>query len=80
MRGCAVVGSRRIPASGAHATLRSALRAALRTVRQVAGTPDYERYLEHHAAAHPGQAPLSARAYYADFVNRRFGSGPSRCC
>jgi uncharacterized short protein YbdD (DUF466 family) len=56
------------------------LRAALRAVRQIVGAPDYERYLEHHAACHPGQAPLSAREYYADFVRRRFGGGPPRCC
>jgi uncharacterized short protein YbdD (DUF466 family) len=57
-----------------------ALRRLLRTVREIVGAPDYERYLEHHAASHPDQAPLSAREYYADFVNRRFGSGLPRCC
>ncbi len=40
-----------------------------------------QRYLEHHAACHPGRAPLSPREYYADFVSWRFGSGSStRCC
>ncbi len=57
------------------------LRRAARVVRQVVGAPDYERYLEHHAACHPGAAPLSARQYYAEFVTRRFGgAGPTRCC
>ncbi len=64
--------------------MRSAIEAALRrflgTVRQVVGAPDYERYLRHHATRHPGEVPLSPRAYYADFVTRRFGSGPTRCC
>ncbi len=58
-----------------------AVREFFRTVRQVVGAPDYARYLEHHAACHPDGAPLSPREYYADFVNRRFGSGgPTRCC
>ncbi len=57
------------------------LRRALRVVRQVVGAPDYERYLEHQAACHPGQAPLDRREYYAEFVTRRFGGGTAtRCC
>jgi uncharacterized short protein YbdD (DUF466 family) len=57
------------------------LRRAARVVRQVVGAPDYERYLEHQAARHPGCAPLTPREYYAEFVTRRFGGvGPTRCC
>lgn len=54
--------------------------AVLRVVREVVGAPDYERYLEHHARCHPGAAPLDPRAFYAEFVTRRFGPGPTRCC
>jgi len=56
---------------------------AARVVREVVGAPDYERYLEHHAAHHPGCAPLTPREYYAEFVTRRFGGGgatPTCCC
>ena len=57
------------------------LQDAARLLREVVGAPDYARYLEHHAACHPGEAPLSPREYYAEFVTRRFGSaGPTRCC
>ncbi len=57
------------------------LRRAARVVRQIVGAPDYDRYLEHHAACHPGRMPLSPREYYAEFVTRRFGgAGPTRCC
>ncbi len=56
------------------------LRGVLGVVRQIVGAPDYERYLEHHAACHPERRPLSPREYYADFVIRRFGSGATRCC
>ena len=58
-----------------------ALRRFLGVVRQVVGAPDYERYLERHAACHSGRAPLSPREYYTDFVSWRFGGGgPTRCC
>ncbi len=57
------------------------LRRAARVVRQLVGAPDYDRYLEHHAACHPGVAPLTPREHYLEFVTRRFGSaGPTRCC
>ena len=57
------------------------LRGAARVVREVVGAPDYERYLEHQAAHHPGCEPLTKRQYYGKFVIRRFGSGrPTGCC
>jgi len=57
------------------------LRSALAVLRQIVGAPDYQRYLAHQRAHHPGRAPLSPREYYADFVRWRFGSGaPTRCC
>jgi uncharacterized short protein YbdD (DUF466 family) len=58
------------------------LRGFLRAVRQVVGAPDYATYVEHHAARHPGCAPLSPREFYADFLTWRFGGGgsPTRCC
>ena len=49
-------------------------------LRQIAGAPDYRRYLEHHAACHPGLPPLSPREHYAEVVTRRFGGGATRCC
>jgi uncharacterized short protein YbdD (DUF466 family) len=61
-------------------SVRTFVRQSSRVLRQVVGAPDYERYLEHHARSHPGEAPLSRRAYYADFVSWRFGPGPTRCC
>jgi uncharacterized short protein YbdD (DUF466 family) len=60
--------------------VRRSWRAALAAVRQVVGAPDYGRYLEHHAACHPGETPMTPREYYADFVRRRFEGGPKRCC
>jgi len=62
------------------AVVRSFMRRCLCVVREVVGAPDYDRYLEHHARCHPGTAPLDRRGYYAEFVTRRFGPGPTRCC
>lgn len=61
--------------------VRPGLRRLLAALRQIVGAPDYERYVAHCAERHPGRAPLSPRAYYAEFVTRRFGAGgPARCC
>jgi uncharacterized short protein YbdD (DUF466 family) len=62
------------------AVVRAFVRRVPRVVREVVGAPDYERYLEHHARCHPGSAPLDRRTFYAEFVSRRFGPGPTRCC
>ncbi|MGD0485019.1 MAG: YbdD/YjiX family protein [Gemmatimonadales bacterium] len=62
------------------ATVRAGIARVLRVVRQVVGAPDYERYLEHHSRCHAETAPLDRRAFYAEFVSRRFGPGPTRCC
>jgi len=69
-RGCAA----------AQVALRAFVRGLPSVVRQVVGAPDYERYLEHHARCHAGAAPLDRRAFYAEFISRRFGPGPTRCC
>jgi uncharacterized short protein YbdD (DUF466 family) len=58
--------------------LRRAMAAALRWLRAVSGDDAYERYLAHHARAHPG-APLSRRAFYAQREAAKWG-GISRCC
>jgi len=60
--------------------VRRSLGGLLAVVRQIVGAPDYGRYLVHHAACHPGTAPLSAREHYLEFVSRRFGGGATRCC
>ena len=60
--------------------VRGALRGLLGVVRQIVGAPDYQRYLDHHAASHPGTPPLTPREHYAEFVTRRFGGGATRCC
>lgn len=60
--------------------LRAAFRRALATLRRVAGMPDYQAYLAHHASHHPQTAPQSEREFFAAFVAARYGNGPTRCC
>jgi uncharacterized short protein YbdD (DUF466 family) len=48
---------------------------------RVIGAPDYEAYLTHHAARHPGTAPMAERQYVNMFIERRFdGRNAGRCC
>jgi len=61
-------------------TLRRHARDVLRGWRQIVGIPDYERYLEHRAARHPGEDVLSRREFFARAIDRRYGHGGTRCC
>ena len=55
-------------------------RAARQACRQVLGIPDYERYLTHAAATHPGAPVLSEREFFARDIDRRYGRNGPRCC
>lgn len=50
-----------------------------RYLRRLSGDDAYERYLAHHAAAHPGEAPLSRREFFQQEQERKWG-GIRRCC
>jgi uncharacterized short protein YbdD (DUF466 family) len=60
-------------------TIGTSLRALWRGLRAVTGDDAYDRYLEHHAAQHPGAAPLSRRAFY-EAEQKRQWSRINRCC
>jgi uncharacterized short protein YbdD (DUF466 family) len=48
---------------------------------RIIGAPDYKAYLIHHAARHPGTAPMTEREYVNMFIERRFdGRSAGRCC
>jgi len=49
-------------------------------VRAVAGMPDYEAYVAHLRRCHPERPVPSDRLFYDEFVKRRYGDGPTRCC
>jgi uncharacterized short protein YbdD (DUF466 family) len=48
-------------------------------LRAVSGDDAYDQYRKHHALAHPGAPPLSRRAFYIEWQNRKW-TGVNRCC
>jgi len=48
--------------------------------RRMFGIPDYERYLAHAAARHPGAPVLSRREFCAEAIERKYGKSSPRCC
>ena len=49
-------------------------------LRAVAGVPDYDRYLAHLRAHHPGAAPLSRDDFARLRLKERYEKPGSRCC
>jgi len=61
--------------------LRDRARQLCSACRQVLGMPDYERYLTHAAARHPGAPVLTRRDFFAQAIERKYGNGGgARCC
>jgi len=60
--------------------LADALPRVASVLRRVIGAPDYERYLAHTRAAHPGSRPMSREEFVRDSMRRRYGKNASRCC
>jgi len=52
----------------------------LEVVRQVAGMPDYAAHVAHLRQCHPERDVPSAREFYEEYVQARYGDGPTRCC
>ena len=55
------------------------LRRVWQFIRRLSGDDAYERYLRHHAAAHPGEQPLCRKAFFRREQERKW-SGVRRCC
>jgi uncharacterized short protein YbdD (DUF466 family) len=49
-------------------------------VRRISGMPDYRAYIEHVSRCHPNSTIMTEREYYAEYLDRRYADGPSRCC
>jgi uncharacterized short protein YbdD (DUF466 family) len=51
------------------------------TALLMVGQPNYEAYLAHMAAHHPGQAPMSRITFFRDREQARYGGkSGGRCC
>ena len=48
-------------------------------VRRVSGDDAYERYLRHHAEAHPHEVVLSRKEFFRQEQDRQW-NGIRRCC
>jgi uncharacterized short protein YbdD (DUF466 family) len=48
--------------------------------RAVLGAPDYNRYLAHMRAAHPGDRVMSETEFVHTRMNDRYNRAGSRCC
>jgi len=49
-------------------------------VRAVLGFPDYERYLAHMRAAHPGDRVMTKTEFRHKRMNDRYNRAGSKCC
>lgn len=72
--------SRASEEAAAQGDLRSRVRYLCSACRQVFGMPDYDRYLAHAAARHPGAPILSRRNFCARAIERKYGKSGPRCC
>ena len=61
--------------------LRDAMKRAAQTARLMVGLPDYEAYLAHRRAVHPGEAAMSPAEFHRERTERRYAAGSTgRCC
>jgi uncharacterized short protein YbdD (DUF466 family) len=49
-------------------------------IRRVTGMPDYQAHLEHLRRCHPDCPTPTEREFFEQFVQARYGDGPTRCC
>jgi uncharacterized short protein YbdD (DUF466 family) len=42
--------------------------------------PDYAAHLEHLRRCHPDRPAPSEREFFEQYLQRRYGDGPTRCC
>jgi uncharacterized short protein YbdD (DUF466 family) len=56
---------------------------SVRTARLMVGVPDYETYLRHRQANHPGQPIMTYAEFFAERQEARYAVGKGRfrgCC
>ena len=60
--------------------LREAWSVAKATARLAIGVPDYDAYVAHMHAQHPGEPPMSRDAFMIERMHARYAKRRSRCC
>ena len=56
------------------------LAAIAAVVRRIIGAPDYELYVAHVRACHPGTEPMSRDAFARERMHNRYDKPGGRCC
>ena len=65
----------------AAAQVGSAGRYLAQTLRLMVGVPDYDTYVAHMKASHPGAPVMSYEAFFRERQQARYGAGRAgRCC
>ena len=62
------------------AGLRESVRRAARVLRRIVGVPDYEGYLAHVEACHPGTTPMTRAEFERMRLDDRYSRPGQRCC
>ena len=62
------------------ARLRALRRGLLRSARLAVGVPDYDNYIAHRRAHHPGEPVMSYPEFFRERQASRYRRGSSRCC
>jgi len=61
-------------------SIRVFCRDAANVVRRVIGVPDYDRYVAHLEARHPGTLPMSRDEFIRQRQVDRYSKPGARCC
>jgi len=63
-----------------HGAFKS-FKAVTNYLNEIAGVPNYERYLEHFRKHHPGETPMSEEEFHRRAIDEKYGGGSiRRCC
>ncbi|HEU5293473.1 MAG TPA: YbdD/YjiX family protein [Burkholderiaceae bacterium] len=65
---------------GAAARIGRAGRYLAQTLRLMVGVPDYNTYVAHMRAQHPGAPVMSHEAFFRERQQARYGGRSGRCC
>jgi len=80
MRGSLKVGTREGLKVRITDLARSLFQSFTPSLRRIAGMPDYPAYLEHLRLHHPETPAPGERQFYEEYLEARYGDGPTRCC
>jgi uncharacterized short protein YbdD (DUF466 family) len=57
------------------------LKTIINYLNEIAGVPNYQRYLIHFQKCHPEATPLSEKEFHRKATDEKYGSGNiRRCC